>query len=119
MVERTRQVPHSIRSLLYVKMNGNYYGYKPELNTDVLSGEWKQFLICSECNGISRNARQGSGKTVCEMCITGPAGNRDQRVEDKVESLNSRCPLARDGCDWEGKLREVETHMDNCDKLFV
>ena len=41
------------------------------------------------------------------------------RVEDKVASLNARCPLSGEGCGWEGKLREIEQHMEKCQKVRV
>ena len=46
-------------------------------------------------------------------------GDIDKRVEDKVAILNSRCPLSGEGCDWEGKLREMEQHMEECLKVRV
>ena len=119
MAERNPRIPHSIQTLLYVERRGKYCGYKPELITDTISYEWNEFLICSECKGISRRARHVGGNTVCEMCVTGTAGNLDERVENKVSFLNSRCPLSINGCDWEGVLGEIEQHMDVCTKVLV
>ena len=119
MAEKNHQVPHSIQSLLYVDRNGNYCGYKLELISDGISGDLREFLICSECKGICRKAMQGRGNTVCEMCSSGAAGNLDQRVGNKVASLNSKCPLSGKGCSWKGNLGKIEQHMAVCQKVLV
>ena len=38
----------------------------------------------------------------------------NRRAEYKVASLNARCPLSGEGCGWEGKLKEIEGHMEDC-----
>ena len=120
MAERNPRIPHSIESLLFVNRNGKYCGYKLELISENISAEWKEFLICAECKGISRKPRNWRGNTVCEMCVPEErSDNIDNRVEDKVASLNARCPLSGEGCSWEGKLREIEKHMEECQKVRV
>ena len=112
--------PHSIQSLLYVERNGNYYGYKPELIPVNISTDIREFLICSECKGICRSPRKvGDDNTVCEMCVTGKAGNLDEGIENTITSLNSKCPLWENGCEWEGKLLEIEQHMEVCVKKYI
>ena len=119
MAERNPRIPHSIQTLLYVERRGKYCGYKPELISDNISRDLREFLICSECKGISRRVRQGGGNTVCEMCVNGTGRDIDERVENKVASLNSKCPLRGDGCGWEGKLGKIEQHMQDCSKMLV
>ena len=120
MAERNPRIAHSIESLLFVKRNGKYCGYKQELINDNISAEWKGFLICAECKGISIKRRQRRGNTVCQMCVTGYfMGDIDERVENKVTSLNSQCPLSEEGCCWNGKLGEIEQHMEECLKVVV
>ena len=137
MAERNPRIAHSIESLLFVNRNGKYCGYKQELISENIGAEWKEFLICAECEGISRRARQGGGNTVCEMCVPEERivpevllvdinpipvqyyGDIDKRVENKVASLNARCPLSGEGCSWEGKLKEIEKHMEECEKVRV
>ena len=117
MAERNPQIPHSIESLLFVDRNGKYCGYKQELIRDNIGAEWKEFLICAEYKGISRKPRQRKGNTVCEMCVPEEhrnIGDIDERVESKVAFLNSRCLLSGEGCGWEGKLKEIEKHMEVC-----
>ena len=120
MAERNPRIPHSIESLLFVNRNGKYCGYKQELIIDNISADLREFLICAECKGISRNPKQRKGNTVCEMCVPEERiDNIDETVENKVGFLNARCPLSGEGCDWEGKLRELEEHMEECLKLRV
>ena len=109
MAERNPRIAHSIESLLFVNRNGKYCGYKLELISENIGAEWKVFLICAECDEISRKPRNWRGNTVCAMCVPEQrSDNIDKRVEDKVAFLNARCPLSGEGCGWEGKLREIE-----------
>ena len=120
MAERNPRIPHSIESLLFGNRNGKYCGYKQELICDNIGAEWKEFLICAECEGISRKPRNWRGNTVCAMCVPEQRiGNIDKRVENKVAFLNARCPLSGEGCSWKGKLREIEKHMEECLKVRV
>ena len=119
MAERNPQVPHSIQSLLYVERNGNYCGYKPELITDGLFKELEVFISCFECKGICRKPRKGRQSTVCQMCVTGTARPIDERVQNNVAALSSKCPLSGNGCDWTGELKEIENHMQLCNKFKV
>ena len=120
MAERNPRIAHSIESLLFVNRNGKYCGYKQELISENIGAEWKEFLICAECKGISRKPRNWRGNTVCEMCVPEQRiDNIDKRVEDKVAFLNTRCPLSGEDCSWEGKLREIEKHMEVCLKVRV
>ena len=137
MAERNPRIPHSIESLLFVNRNGKYCGYKQELISDNIGADRREFLICTECEGISRKPRNWRGYTVCEMCVPRQSivpevllvdidpipgqyyGDIDNRVENKVAILNSRCPLSGEGCGWKGKLREVEGHMEDCLKVRV
>ena len=131
MAERNPRIPHSIESLLFVNRNGKYCGYKLELIIDNISADLREFLICAECEGISRRARNWRGNTVCAMCVPevllvdiDPVrgqyyGDIDKRAEDKVVFLNAKCPLSGEGCGWKGKLREIERHMEECLKVRV
>ena len=118
MAKRNPEVPHSIESLLFVNKNGKYCGYKQKLISDDISVDLREFLICSECKGIIRKARQRKGSTVCEMCVTGER-SIDEKVGNKVASLNSKCPLSEEGCGWKGKVGEIEQHMELCLKVLV
>ena len=118
MAERNPRIPHSIESLLFVNRNGKYCGYKLELISDNIGADRREFLICAECKGISRRARQRKGKTVCEVCVPGHSmGEINKRVGNTVASLKAICPLSGEGCDWEGKLGGIEQHMEECLKV--
>ena len=122
MAERNPRTPHSIESLIFVNRNGKYCGYKQELIIDNISADLREFLICAECKGVTRRARQGGGSTVCEMCVPQERrdiGDIDERVEYKVTSLNAKCPLSKEGCCWEGRFGEIEKHMKVCRKVIV
>ena len=137
MAERNPRIPHSIESLLFVNRNGKYCGYKQELISENISADLREFLICAECEGISRKPRNWEGNTFCEMCVPEQRivpevllvdidpipvqyyGDIDKRVENKVAILNSRCLLSVEGCGWKGKLREIEKHMEECMKVRV
>ena len=122
MAERNPRIPHSIESLLFVNRNGKYCGYKQELISDNIGADLREFLICAECMGISRKPRNWRGNTVCKMCAPEERrniGDIEKRIEDKVEFLNAKCPLSGEGCGWKGKLREIEEHMEECDKVRV
>ena len=137
MAERNPRIAHSIESLLFVNRNGKYCGYKLELISDNISADLREFLICAECKGISRKPRNWRGNTFCEMCVPEQRivpevllvdidpipvqyyGDIDKRVENKVAILNSRCPLSGEGCSWEGKLRQIEEHLEECLKVRV
>ena len=106
MAERNPRIPHSIESLLFVKRNGKYFGYKQELISENIGADLREFLICAECEGISRMARNWGGNTVCEMCVPEVLlvdidpipgqyyGDIDKRAEDKEVFLNAKCPLS-------------------------
>ena len=117
MAERNPRIPHSIESLLFVNRNGKYCGYKQELISENIGADLREFLICAECEGISRKPRNWRGNTVCEMCVPEEhrkIGDIDERVENKVTFLNARCPLSEESCCWEGRLWEIQQHMEEC-----
>ena len=120
MAERNPRIPHSIESLLFVNRNGKYCGYKLELISDNIGADLREFLICAECKGISRKPRNWEGYRVCKICLPGHSMRKiNKRAEYKVALLNARCPLSEEGCGWEGRLGEIEEHMEECLKLRV
>ena len=120
MAERNPRIAHSIESLLFVNRNGKYCGYKLELISENIGTDRREFLICAECKGISRKPRNWRGNTVCEMCVPEHSMSEiNRRTEYKVAFLNARCPLSGEGCGWEGKLKEIEAHLEECLKVRV
>ena len=120
MAERNPRIPHSVESLLFVNRNGKYCGYKLELISDNIGADLREFLICAICSGISRKPRNWGGNRVCEICFPEHSMRKiNKRAECKVALLNARCPLSEEGCSWEGRLGEIEGHMEECLKLRV
>ena len=119
MAERNPQVPHCMQSLLYVQRNGNYCGYKPELIIDSISGDFRDFITCSECKGVCRRVTHVGKKSICGICFGGKNRNFDRKAENKVATLYSKCPLEEHGCNWTGMLGEIEEHMNECPRLLV
>ena len=120
MAERNPRIAHSIDSLIFVNRNGKCCGYKQELISENISADLREFLLCAECKGISRKPRNWGGNRVCEICFPGHSMRKiNKRAECKVALLNARCPLSEEGCSWEGRLGEIEGHMEECLKLRV
>ena len=103
-------------SLLYVEKGGMYGGYRIHLLKEELPPYLKSFVICSNCEGILRDAC-AVGDTHSFMCLTCTQG-RDSIVlkpnREAVASLIISCPLKYRGCGWEGKISESEPHLDVC-----
>ena len=115
--------PDNIDKLLYVKIvkrgQASYRGYKTVYLTQELSAMESDFLSCSMCQGISRNAILSEGEILCNLCKQGnSSSNPANKVRNSVANLNVKCPLSRD-CGWNGKLVDGEKHLKECGKFFV
>ena len=93
-----------------------YGGYRIHLLKEELPPYLKSFVICSNCEGILRDAC-AVGDTHSFMCLTCTQG-RDSMVlkpsREAVANLVVSCPLKSRGCGWEGKISESEPHLDVC-----
>ena len=109
----------SIDSLIYKWKRGEFRGYRRDLLTEETPDNIKKFILCSQCEGISRKPKLPDGKTFCSPCS--PVKNMivDSRVDEIVLQLKSRCPLSTRGCDWLGQLGDIEQHMRVCEKLWI
>ena len=115
--------PDNIDKLLYVKTakrgKASYRGYKTVYLTQELSAMESDFLSCSMCQGISREAISSEGEILCKLCKQwNSSSNPANKVRNSVANLNVRCPLSRD-CGWNGKLVDGEKHLKECGKFFV
>ncbi|KAI6646766.1 TNF receptor-associated factor 6-like [Oopsacas minuta] len=119
MAEREAVTPDSISTLIYVDMRGKTGGYRTDLLKEQVSENMKKLLICSKCDGISKETKMTEGKTFCTNCTEGRGGEVDGRVDGLVRELKCRCPLSTRGCDWSGKLDNIEEHMNGCDKVKI
>ena len=109
----------SIDSLIYKGKRGEYRGYRRDLLTEETPDNIKKFILCYQCEGISRKPQLADGKTFCTPCS--PARHKivDVRLDEIVLELKSRCPLSTRGCDWLGQLGDIEQHMRVCEKLRI
>ena len=115
--------PDNSDTLLYVetKKDGqlSYRGFKMLYLAQQLSAMESDFLSCSKCEGISRDAISSGGETLCELCKEeNTASNPAQKVRNSVSIINIKCPVLRD-CDWRGKLLEGEEHLRECDTFLI
>ncbi|KAI6661703.1 TNF receptor-associated factor 4 [Oopsacas minuta] len=119
MAEREPVTPDSISTLIYVDMRGETGGYRTDLLKEQVPENMRKLLICSKCDGISIKPQISEGKTFCTNCTEGRGGEVDGRVDGVVRELECRCPLSIRGCDWSGKLDNIEEHMNKCDKVKI
>ena len=115
--------PDDSDTLLYVKTENNgeiaYHGFNTVYLAQQLSTMENDFLICSKCMGISRDAISSGGETLCELCKgENSACNPAQKVRNSVSVLNIKCPLFKD-CSWKGKLLKAEEHLKQCGSFLI
>ncbi|KAI6649644.1 TNF receptor-associated factor 6-like isoform X13 [Oopsacas minuta] len=110
--------PDSPDNLLYIQI-GVYRGYKQDILTLKLSKLENKLLICTECNGIAREAVFCEGKTICTLCTAGKPHEPNDDVRESVNGLNVICPLNYRGCEWKGELLQLEQHLLKCDHLLI
>ena len=113
----------SNEQLMCVEVTKNKFaGYRRELLVDSLSEIETDFYVCTECKGIMRNACQ-IGKEqnyACEVCVKeGVPSQSMVKSRNKILELQATCPIATRGCNWNGKMAEVEEHLIVCDKVVV
>ena len=80
------------------------------------------FYVCTECTGVMRNACQTGEEQnlVCEVCVKeGVPSQIMGKSRNKILELQAKCPLATRGCSWNGKIAEVEEHLNVCKKVVV
>ena len=73
--EDTTNIDIILNDLTYVKSGGEFRGWKLELLTDnVLSKSEKRLLVCSECEGLLREAilfeRKDRHELRCLVCVS-------------------------------------------------
>ncbi|KAI6658960.1 hypothetical protein LOD99_14636 [Oopsacas minuta] len=94
MAEREPVTPDSISTLIYVDMRGETGGYRTDLLKEQISKNMRKFIICSKCDGISKEPKFTESKTFCTNCTEGRGGEVDGRVDEFVRELKCRCPLS-------------------------
>ncbi|KAI6654573.1 hypothetical protein LOD99_969 [Oopsacas minuta] len=100
-------------------MRGEIGGYRTDLLKEQVPENMKKFIFCSKCDGISIKPQMSEGKTFCTNCRGGRGEEVNGRVDGFVRELKCRCPLAIQGCDWSGKLDNIEEHINGCVKVKI
>ena len=113
----------SNEQLMYVEVTKNKFaGYRPELLVYSLNEVETDFYVCTECKGVMRNACQTGEEQnpVCKVCIKDEVLAISMvKSRNKILELQAKCPIATRGCNWNGKMAEVEEHLIVCDKVVV
>ena len=124
--ESSRKTYNNIDSneqLMYVEVTKNTFaGYRPKLLVRSLSQLETDFYICTECKGVMRNACQTGEEQnpVCDACVEeGVFSQTMVKSRNKILELQAECPLATRGCNWNGKIANIEEHLIVCEKVVV
>ena len=115
--------PDNSDTLLYVETEKDgqlsYRGFKMLYLAQQLSAMESDFLSCSKCEGISRDAISSGGETLCELCKEeNTSSNPAENMRNSVSIINIKCPVLRN-CDWRGKLLEGEEHLRECGTFLI
>ena len=104
---------------------GNFGGYKTELLINELLPMVREFFLCYKCKNILREALSFKGKLVCSSCLVGEVGpgmKKDRIQHDarkRVSKLLVHCPFKERGCEWEGELEGITTHIRECSHMVM
>ena len=113
-----------IVNLLYIEIQQNdkktHHGFKVDYLTEELSEMQRDFLQCTKCFGIARDALRIGEDTLCRSCCIQQKhyASVDERVRRSVARLTIRCPLLRN-CDWVGYILEGEEHLRECGCFLI
>ena len=72
---------------------------------------------CAEC--IGRVKASSHGQPRCPICKQRFNTLLDKNDQRKVLGLKVRCLKKKEGCKWEGELRHLNDHRENCDHTLV
>ncbi|KAI6647222.1 TNF receptor-associated factor 4 [Oopsacas minuta] len=122
-VRKTYNTVDSIKQLLWVETSKNTFrGYKQDLLVNSLTEIEVEFYVCTECHGVMRNACQiGKEQTyACELCVRkGVPSQMMTKSRKRILELRAKCPLATRGCKWDGKIADVECHLNSCQEFVI
>ena len=103
------------------------YGY------ELVSAPFDDFT-CLICHLIAREAQQSTccGNTFCRQCIEKwtedddncpvcrevtdlkPMHVTDRKAIRKINQLKVYCKNTKEGCTWDGQIRDAEAHLESC-----
>ncbi|KAI6647361.1 TNF receptor-associated factor 4-like [Oopsacas minuta] len=104
-------------SLLLVEKDGLLGGYRPELLKENIPTHFENFVICSKCGGLMREACETSNPQIfmCGVCAGSEHKNSLIPNNNIIINMIIYCPLKCRGCEWEGSISSADTHLDTCD----
>ena len=106
--------------LCRVKREGSLGGYMCEILTENLSEKEKTSYRCPRCEGIMKDCSNYEGEQMCACCLrVGEQLQSNEPIRITIKSLKCSCPLFKRGCDWLGKLGNVEYHLAVCEYVYV
>ena len=102
---------------------GSLGGYRCEILTENLSERENAIYKCLRCEGIMKDCSiTEKGEQLCACCLREEElsnSNFNEPIHITILSLKCSCPLSKRGCDWLGKLGNVEDHMAVCQYVYV
>ena len=113
--------PETGTELCRVKLEGGSLGgYRSDILNENLSEREGIFYKCARCNGIMKDASiSNTGKQTCVCCKRDDENtNPHESINDTILSLKCTCPLSKRGCEWLGRLENVENHLTTCGHVY-
>ena len=101
---------------------GKFGGYKQDMLVNSLNETQIEFYVCTECNGVMRNACQRGEEQipVCELCVGDRIGCQPmKKAREKIPELKVHCPLATRGCQWNTTIKNLDEHLAVCQEFIV
>ena len=110
--------------LCRVKLEGGSLGgYRCEILTENISEREETIYKCTRCEGIMKDcSTTEKGEQLCACCLREEErshSNSNAPIRITILSLKCSCPLFKRGCDWLGKLGNVEYHLAVCEYVYV
>ena len=68
------------------------------------------------CKGCLEELRQHSNEFKCPICRRrlGKRHFKDKRMEREISHLQIYCTNKNEGCNWQGNLKDINTHIEEC-----
>ena len=109
--------------LCRVKMEGGSLGGYRWILTENLSERERTIYKCLRCEGIMKDcSTTEKGEQMCACCLREKEeshSNSNAPIRITILSLKCSCPQFKRGCDWLGKLGNVEDHLAACLYVYV
>ena len=113
--------PETGTELCRVKLEGGSLGgYRSDILTENFSEREGAIYKCMRCNGIMKDASISNiGEQLCVFCKREDEQiHPNANVRNTILSLKCACPLSKRGCEWLGRLENVENHLTTCGYVY-